>query len=82
MNKSIYEVHFGYPIWLLYLIAVKLNGSRQVTGVLRGFDPFMNLVVDEAIEETKTGQKNNIGMVVSILEFPEIPPPIVWGGGV
>ena len=34
-------------------------------GVLRGFDPFMNLVIDEAVEETKTGEKNEIGMVVS-----------------
>ena len=47
------------------IIAVKLNGGRVVTGTLRGFDPFMNLVVDEAIEECKTGEKNSIGMVVS-----------------
>jgi len=45
-------------------LTLKLNASRVVTGVLRGFDPFMNLVVDEAIEECKTGEKNNIGMVV------------------
>ena len=36
-----------------------------MTGVLRGFDPFMNLVLDEAIEEASAQQKNNIGMVVS-----------------
>lgn len=46
---------------------VKLNGNRKVTGTLRGFDPFMNLVVDDAIEETKTGEKRNVGMVVSYL---------------
>lgn len=44
---------------------MKLNGGRHVTGVLRGFDPFMNLVLDEAIEEASAQQKNNIGMVVS-----------------
>lgn len=33
-------------------------------GILRGFDPFMNLVVDETVEERKDGSKNNIGMVV------------------
>ena len=44
---------------------MRLNGSRKVVGVLRGFDPFMNLVIDEAIEETKTGERNEIGMVVS-----------------
>jgi len=45
-------------------LSLRLNGARVVTGVLRGFDPFMNLVVDDAVEETKTGEKNNIGMVV------------------
>lgn len=34
-------------------------------GILRGFDPFMNLVVDEGIEEKKDGCQNSIGMVVS-----------------
>ena len=48
------------------IFTVKLNAGRTVTGILRGFDPFMNLVVDEAIEECKTGEKNNIGMVVRV----------------
>ncbi|CAL1545060.1 unnamed protein product [Lymnaea stagnalis] len=47
----------------MYVFIVKLNGNRKVTGTLRGFDPFMNLVVDDAIEETKSGEKRNIGMV-------------------
>lgn len=46
-------------------LAVKLNGGRRVVGILRGFDPFMNMVIDESIEECKDGTKNNIGMVVS-----------------
>ena len=46
------------------VVSVKLNGGRSVTGVLRGFDPFMNLVVDETVEETKSGEKHGIGMVV------------------
>ena len=33
-------------------------------GILRGFDPFMNLVLDEAIELASTGEHHNIGMVV------------------
>ncbi|CAG9796055.1 unnamed protein product [Diatraea saccharalis] len=45
-------------------LSIKLNAGRAVTGVLRGFDPFMNLVLDESVEETKDGQRNNIGMVV------------------
>lgn len=50
-------------------MSLKLNGGRAVSGILRGFDPFMNLVLDETVEECKDGQKNNIGMVVRILNF-------------
>uniref|UniRef100_A0A2R9BI90 Small nuclear ribonucleoprotein G n=1 Tax=Pan paniscus TaxID=9597 RepID=A0A2R9BI90_PANPA len=39
-------------------LSLKLNGGRHVQGILRGFDPFMNLVIDECVE------MNNIGMVV------------------
>lgn len=46
------------------MILVKLNGGRRINGILRGFDPFMNLVIDETVEETKTGEKHAIGMVV------------------
>ena len=44
-------------------LQLKLNAGRVVTGVLRGFDPYMNLVVHDAVEETKD-RKNNIGTVV------------------
>ncbi|KAJ3352243.1 hypothetical protein AMAG_03571 [Allomyces macrogynus ATCC 38327] len=42
----------------------QLNAGRKVTGVLRGFDPFMNLVLDQAVEELESGEKHNIGTVV------------------
>jgi len=45
-------------------VFVQLNGARKVTGVLRGFDPFMNLVLDEAVEEVSPTEKKQIGMVV------------------
>ncbi|XP_065565643.1 probable small nuclear ribonucleoprotein G isoform X1 [Artemia franciscana] len=45
-------------------MVLKLNGSRQVTGILRGFDPFMNLVIDESVEERKDGSQHILGMVV------------------
>ncbi|XP_070541363.1 small nuclear ribonucleoprotein G-like [Ptychodera flava] len=45
-------------------LSLKLNGGRQVTGVLRGYDPFMNLVLDESVEEISGGEKHQIGMVV------------------
>nr|XP_046200659.1 small nuclear ribonucleoprotein G-like isoform X1 [Oncorhynchus gorbuscha] len=45
-------------------LSLKLNGGRQVQGVLRGFDPFMNLVMDECLEMVPGGIQNTIGMVV------------------
>ena len=45
-------------------LTLRLNGNRNVTGVLRGFDPFMNLVIDEAVENVNAQQQNAIGMVV------------------
>ena len=46
-------------------VSLKLNGGRHVQGILQGFDPFMNLVIDECVEMATSGQQNNIGMVVS-----------------
>jgi hypothetical protein len=43
--------------------AVKLNANRHVTGVLRGFDPFMNLVMDGTVDMKL---KQDIGMVVRL----------------
>lgn len=50
----------------LLLNVVKLNGGRMITGVLRGFDPYMNIVLDDTVEEKSNAQKLNIGMVVSL----------------
>ncbi|CAG0885136.1 unnamed protein product [Cyprideis torosa] len=43
---------------------VKLNAGRQISGILRGYDPFMNIVLDEAQEITKENQRITIGSVV------------------
>ena len=44
-------------------LALKLNGSRHITGKLRGFDQFMNLVLDETVEHVSATERNDIGMV-------------------
>ena len=44
-------------------LMIKVNGNRRVHGVLRGYDQFMNLVLDEATEEVN-GKKVPMGMVV------------------
>lgn len=45
-------------------VFVQLNGSRKVTGMLRGYDVFLNIVLDDAVEEKKGGEKEDIGQVV------------------
>jgi small nuclear ribonucleoprotein G len=43
---------------------IHLQGGRKVSGVLRGYDLFLNLVIDDALEETMAAQKHPIGTVV------------------
>uniref|UniRef100_A0A9L0JB40 Small nuclear ribonucleoprotein G n=1 Tax=Equus asinus TaxID=9793 RepID=A0A9L0JB40_EQUAS len=57
-------------------LSLKLNGGRHVQGILRGFDPFMNLVIDECVEMATSGQQNNIGMVDNI---PSVVSPSFLG---
>lgn len=45
------------------ITTVKLNANRVVIGSLRGFDQFMNLVVDNTVE-VNGNEKNDIGIVV------------------
>jgi len=47
-------------------VLLKLNANRSVTGVLRGYDQFMNVVLDHTSEHvagSKT-ETNDVGMVV------------------
>ena len=43
---------------------INLQGGRKVSGILRGYDLFLNLVVEDAIEETNPAQKHPIGTTV------------------
>eukprot|EP00285_Hemiselmis_virescens_P010668 CAMPEP_0173390222 /NCGR_PEP_ID=MMETSP1356-20130122/14365_1 /TAXON_ID=77927 ORGANISM="Hemiselmis virescens, Strain PCC157" /NCGR_SAMPLE_ID=MMETSP1356 /ASSEMBLY_ACC=CAM_ASM_000847 /LENGTH=76 /DNA_ID=CAMNT_0014347555 /DNA_START=94 /DNA_END=324 /DNA_ORIENTATION=- len=45
-------------------LSLKLNANRTVTGVLRGYDQFMNVVLDQTVEHVSTSNKKEIGMVV------------------
>ncbi|ROT74929.1 small nuclear ribonucleoprotein G [Penaeus vannamei] len=45
-------------------VMTKLNGGRVVEGTLRGFDPFMNLVVDDGVEVRRSGDRVRVGFVV------------------
>lgn len=43
---------------------VHVQGGRKVSGTLRGYDLFLNLVIDDAQEETTPAQRHPIGTVV------------------
>ncbi|XP_041509619.1 small nuclear ribonucleoprotein G-like [Microtus oregoni] len=45
-------------------LSLKLNGGRHVQGIVWGFDPFMNRVIDACVEMATSGQQNDISMVV------------------
>ena len=43
-------------------VSLKLNANRKVVGVLRGFDQFMNIVLEDAEEVGE--ERTRIGMIV------------------
>lgn len=53
-------------------VRVKLQGGREVLGVLKGFDPLVNVVLDECIEFIRdpadpyklTDERRELGLVV------------------
>jgi small nuclear ribonucleoprotein G len=52
-------------------VDLKLNGERRVVGIMKGYDQFMNIVLDEAIEIKQGKQssavnpeKRNLGTIV------------------
>ena len=51
---------------------VQLNGNRKLIGRLRGFDVFMNLVMEDCLEEVSVpnAQKQNTPMVVAQARKP------------
>lgn len=70
---------FGPSIFLLtsaprfLFVAVKLNGNRTVTGLLRGFDQFMNLVLDETVEQVRPSTANAL-FCVALARRATLPP--------
>lgn len=44
-------------------VLLSINNDRKVSGILRGYDPFINLVLDDAVVEGVEKRKN-IGSVV------------------
>eukprot|EP00741_Cyanophora_paradoxa_P010396 tig00020531_g10054.t1 len=53
-------------------VEVKFNGGRQVTGILKGYDPLVNIVLDDCVERIRdaedpykvTDETRKLGLVV------------------
>ena len=45
-------------------VLLKLNANRRVSGLLRGYDQFMNIVLEDTVEEVSPEERNSIGIVV------------------
>lgn len=47
-------------------VMIDIQAGRKLSGVLRGYDIFLNLVVDEAYEVLGAGERKFCGQVVSL----------------
>lgn len=45
-------------------VLVQLQGDRRVYGILRGFDIFLNVVLDDTWDDTVPAQKKFLGTTV------------------
>ena len=57
-------------------LVIRLNADRKVRGLLRGFDQFMNIVLEDCEEIINEGEISEIGTVVirgnSIVEIESL----------
>eukprot|EP01006_Ploeotia_vitrea_P041046 TRINITY_DN66482_c1_g1_i2.p1 TRINITY_DN66482_c1_g1~~TRINITY_DN66482_c1_g1_i2.p1 ORF type:complete len:114 (-),score=27.55 TRINITY_DN66482_c1_g1_i2:70-411(-) len=65
-------------IYLEKRLKVKLNAKREVQGVLRGYDQFMNIVLEDAYECNDGKPVNAVGTVV--IDQCWIKVGLVWFG--
>lgn len=64
-------------------LSLKLNGSRRVTGRLRGFDQFMNLVLEDTIEhKTNNNNQANTANDIESLNDQNIGSVVIRGNSV
>lgn len=44
---------------------ITLSGNKKVFGTMRGYDPFMNLVLEDTLCEIDENEKKDVGSIVS-----------------
>lgn len=60
---KLFEETLTENAWLLFraLRAVTLNGDRRLQGVLKWYNQFMSVVLDDCVEVRSDGENLNIG---------------------
>mmetsp|Transcript_3777 Transcript_3777/g.8548 ORF Transcript_3777/g.8548 Transcript_3777/m.8548 type:complete len:84 (-) Transcript_3777:343-594(-) len=57
-------------------LKLSLNGNRKVVGTLRGYDAFLNIVLENATSESSGESGDNMGTIVirgnSIIQFESL----------
>ncbi|KAF8154115.1 hypothetical protein B0H34DRAFT_661603 [Crassisporium funariophilum] len=53
-------------------IRVKFTGGREVTGILKGYDQLLNLVLDDVTEELQLPEPHTRSLGLTVLRGPTI----------
>ncbi|XP_068223632.1 uncharacterized protein [Palaemon carinicauda] len=63
-GQSSRRTNLEFSNYLDKRVITKMPGSRWVEGTLRGYDTYMNLVLEDTVELRRTGQRVHIGVAV------------------
>ncbi|KAH7927224.1 U6 snRNA-associated Sm-like protein LSm7 [Leucogyrophana mollusca] len=72
LNKSKREAILDLSKYVNERIRVKFTGGREVTGILKGYDQLLNLVLDEVEEEINEPQPQTRSLGLAVLRGPTI----------
>ncbi|KAF9813283.1 hypothetical protein IEO21_05667 [Rhodonia placenta] len=73
MDKPKREAILDLSKYVNERIRVKFTGGREVTGILKGYDQLLNLVLDEVQEQLQTETESHIrSLGLAVLRGPTI----------
>ena len=72
MDKPKREAILDLSKYVNEKIRVKFTGGREVTGILKGYDQLLNLVLDQVEEEVLEPQPTNRSLGLAVLRGPTI----------
>lgn len=63
-------------------VDLRLNANRHIAGVLKGYDQFLNIVLDNAIEIVSKDEKRELGTIVirgnSVVMWENLDKVLWW----